>query len=667
MRGWFRRGWLIALTACVLSLPLLPVSFTFATALGPEPIDVRRGGIYQIDTTIPASCDVDPAQDLELEWNGKRISWESLQITPAAEKAWKVTGVYRVPGEAELGYLQGPEVFCWDLEQRMRTSVYSLKPGGVVTYDASVTPVDITAGSPVTVEGFVLPTFCGGPEDWQKRLSIRFDGEPVSWTSITGSIDKQGHSSVTAEMPTPGEAMPGQHEWSIWCLDWNPDAGFARIWERTIQVTAAPPPTTPPSPPPVSTPSPPAVVPPVAQGTGTGQPEPSPTVTPSPSKTSGPSVAPSAPATLVTTPPSNADIAWPRAKVVSAIPRLGDLNWPSPWTLGVLLILAVLLFLLIGFPSELFNQTFQDNEPTIRQWLHLPPKRHRKPHRVGWPMVALFVMGSAALMAVAEPSPIFSRETLITVLALAVAIPATALVYEFVLERHARRSGQTRVAGDLAPVYPAIVVAVICALLSRFLHFVPAYVYGLVVGYTAIAARSMSHRDEGAGVLKATGAMFFVAVLSWFAWQVWVADAATTSAGFMMRWLDTTLVYIALLGLQAPLLALMPMRFMDGQSLWRWSKALWLMVYCTCMTVFLLVLMDFESANSDWSAVIAMAILFVSFGLVSVSFWAFFAIRARRQTGRATVDLSLRSEFGRDSTGTPRLGQLGTDDPLGHY
>ncbi|HZM82598.1 MAG TPA: FGLLP motif-containing membrane protein [Candidatus Limnocylindrales bacterium] len=587
---------------------------------------MRRGAAYGIVGSVEAGCAVSEAsaaQDLELEWDGGRIAWESVDVTPAGEGAWHLDGIFRVPGNAEPGFHTGPEVFCWNDAHTERTLVFSYGPGGVVVYDASVSPAAAAAGSPVVINGYSLPTQCGDPDSWNSRLSIRFDGQPRPWTSISGTIGELNRTTVAVEINVPGAASIGTHQWSIWCRNFDPSVTYTRFWERTVQVTAAPPPLAPPGA---------AVTPSVSSRPGS---------TPSPGAPDTPTQSDSAsPATVVARSSAVAGLpsgtqagtsGWPRTKVIDAIPRSDEITWPNPWLAIVgLLLLAALLFLLIGFPSELFNKTFEENEPAIRRWLHLPPKRDRTLHKVRWPIVMAFMVGSAVLIALAEPSPIFSRETLITVLALIVAVPVTALGYQYVMERHARYHAESTIAGKLKPLYPAIAVAVLCALLSRFLHFVPAYVYGLIIAYAAVSARSMRPRQEGIGVLKATVVLFLTAMLSWTAWQLWFAGAAGGSTGFVMRWLDTVLGYVALIGLEAPLLGLLPLRFMDGRMLWRWSKPLWLSTYCLCLAAFVIVLMDFGSKSSNWSDVVTMVVLFVTFGAVSFAFWGFFAIRTRR-------------------------------------
>lgn len=624
-RGLFR-GCVAALALCVVSLPLVPAGLGAAAAAGPEVYDVRRGATYAIQSGVEAGCDADPAQDLELEWDGTRIAWESIELSGTPENNWRLYGIYRVPGNAEPGWHSGIDVYCWDREHVARHLIFNYV-GGAIVYDARVAPVDAPAGSAVVIDGQSLPAHCGDPDTWSSRLSIRFDGQPRPWTSITGTMGEHNNPSVTVNINVPAGASTGRHEWSIWCQHFDASIGYARLWERTVQVIVAPPPPPPP---------PGAVASATASGRPpSGSPSPSTSATPSPSDAATVPETPS-PATVVTTPAAapqtdaGTTAGWPRTKVISAIPRSSEIAWQNPWLIIGLLLLAALLFLLIGFPSELFNKTFEENEPAIRRWLRLPPKRDHRLHQVRWPIVAAFIAGCGVLMALAEPSPIFSRETLITLLALLVAVPVTALGYQFVMERHARRSSRTSLAGKLKPLYPAIIVAVVCALLSRVLHFVPGYVYGLVIVYAAVRGRTISPKQEGIGVLKATATLFVMAMLSWIAWQIWFADATGTSASFVMRWLDTVLGYIALLGLEAPLLGLLPLRFMDGQRLWRWSKPLWLTAYWACVTAFVIVLMDLGNTSSDWSDVITMLLLFVGFGLASFAFWAVFAIRARR-------------------------------------
>src|SRR5262245_22878644 len=90
MRKAFRCVHAVALAAgllALLALPLIPAGpgpgpGAFAAAsYGPEIYDVRRGAAYGILGTFDSGCDFGPPQRLELEWDGGRIPWESLEIT----------------------------------------------------------------------------------------------------------------------------------------------------------------------------------------------------------------------------------------------------------------------------------------------------------------------------------------------------------------------------------------------------------------------------------------------------------------------------------------------------------------------------------------------------------------------------------------------------------
>src|SRR5688572_16915388 len=91
MPGWFRRAGVVLLTVSLLSAPS-------SAAAGPETYDVRRSAIYGIDADIGSDCDIDPVQDIELEWDGSRISWTFVDVTSTGgEGGWRVIGTYRVP------------------------------------------------------------------------------------------------------------------------------------------------------------------------------------------------------------------------------------------------------------------------------------------------------------------------------------------------------------------------------------------------------------------------------------------------------------------------------------------------------------------------------------------------------------------------------------------
>jgi hypothetical protein len=305
----------------------------------------------------------------------------------------------------------------------------------------------------------------------------------------------------------------------------------------------------------------------------------------------------------------------------------------------LLVVLGLLAWVLIGWPAELFNSTFAENEAVIRGWFRRRrPRERRRPderrapqQHASWPVVTFFSVISALIVALAEPGPVWDRERTVTVLGLIVAIPLVAVTFEFAVESYLRR-GAAGAGARLRISYPALALAVVCACMSRILAFVPGYAYGLIIGYAQVKDRREDTRREAVGVLRATGILLVMAVASWLLRQFATAQAAAgdgTPIG--LRFIDTVLGLTTTMCLETLVIGLVPLRFMTGNTLWRWSRAGWVAAYLPGAALFVLILIGplphGETTLATVGHLIRMLWLFVGFGLGSLLFWSLFALR----------------------------------------
>jgi hypothetical protein len=290
--------------------------------------------------------------------------------------------------------------------------------------------------------------------------------------------------------------------------------------------------------------------------------------------------------------------------------------------------LAMALVLLVGFPAEIFNKTLEENYDEIRSWFD-----RRRPGRRAWRIpqsaqVALFAVLSALLLCLVDPSAAPDRKTVALVLGFLVAVPLMMLYFEQPMEAY-----YTRVSGLLSTlrVLPlALAVAVACALLSRLAHFQPGYVYGLFAGYAALRDRRLASAQEGRGVL--IGALWALGV-SVLAWLVWGASVSRAAAGphpsFGLLVLDATLSSMFVLGVEGIVFALIPLHFLYGHKLARWSRTTWAIMFGVGVFGWIHILLDTKTEEAGVAPLASMLILFGAFGAFSVAFWAYFRYRPR--------------------------------------
>lgn len=98
--------------------------------------------------------------------------------------------------------------------------------------------------------------------------------------------------------------------------------------------------------------------------------------------------------------------------------------------------------------------------------------------------------------------------------------------------------------------------------------------------------------------------------------------------------LDAALAALWVSGLQAVLFGLLPLRFLPGEKVVRWSRAGWLAIYGTALFLFVHAVArpggdegDVTSEATAWS----MAVLLALFSLAALGTWAWFRFAAPRR------------------------------------
>jgi hypothetical protein len=128
----------------------------------------------------------------------------------------------------------------------------------------------------------------------------------------------------------------------------------------------------------------------------------------------------------------------------------------------------------------------------------------------------------------------------------------------------------------------------------------------------------------GVGLTIAAG------VLAWLGYGL---ASLASGPGFFNNLLIESLAAITLEALGTLVIALLPIEFLDGRTIFRWSKLAWAGLYLLTLLVFLFVVVPLTDNWGVASApIFGWGTLFVVFALVAVVTWALF-----RRTPRATT------------------------------
>ena len=126
-----------------------------------------------------------------------------------------------------------------------------------------------------------------------------------------------------------------------------------------------------------------------------------------------------------------------------------------------------------------------------------------------------------------------------------------------------------------------------------------------------------------------------LALAAWLLRSTIHASAQGSGAGFAAQMADATLSAVLVAGLEGLVIGLLPLRFLDGERIKRWNLRVWLALFGLSLFAFVEVLLNPASgyiSHGDGPTVLSALIVFLGFGVVSVSFWGFFRLRSRQPT-----------------------------------
>jgi hypothetical protein len=301
-------------------------------------------------------------------------------------------------------------------------------------------------------------------------------------------------------------------------------------------------------------------------------------------------------------------------------------------------LLALLLVLLMPFPGELFNRTLDEHYDEVTGWFSrlLPGGRsgrsseRRTRVRGSWWTLGLVLVAGTLLAGLLDPGFGWNRSTgallvgaglgLIGVMAVGLGVSAW-----FVRRR---ASG---VALSVRALPGALVVTAACVVLSRVVGFEPGYLYGVLAGL--VVGGALSAVDEGKQAALASAVTALVAVAAWLGWS-WLQPSLGSDPSFGLTVVDTALATLFVAGLEGLVFGLVPMRFLAGAQVLKWSKLVWGLLFGAGVFFFLQLLAHPGSGYGPTDSAVPFltaAALFAGFGLVSVGFWGWFRLRDRRQ------------------------------------
>jgi hypothetical protein len=324
-----------------------------------------------------------------------------------------------------------------------------------------------------------------------------------------------------------------------------------------------------------------------------------------------------------------------RSAFATSVPLPGQVSTRLRTVLTSLIITAGMV-LLIVFPADLFNATLDANYDEVRSWFGLGPKSSKGVRPLNQALaLAGFIAAGGILYGFLSPDFGLTLSSLALALGLSVALALITIVFRLPFLLHSKTShGEW---AQLKVLPGTALMAVACVGLSRLLNFQPGYLYGLIAGL-----EFQRETEDTTGRLTSLAALtiLIIGLVTWAARAPVAAAAARQGAGFWVVAADACLAAIFVAGLTTLVFSLIPLRFLEGTKVTRWSRAAWVALFASGVFAFVHILLQPSSgyvghtqAGQKW-VVIA---LFVGFGIFSIAFWAYFRFRPARTLERTAA------------------------------
>jgi Tol biopolymer transport system component len=306
--------------------------------------------------------------------------------------------------------------------------------------------------------------------------------------------------------------------------------------------------------------------------------------------------------------------------------------------------LTAFVMLVVGLPSRLFNSTLSANLTSARRLLGFarlrrPRGRFRRPvligayglRRLGRTLVGAILYLALAVLIYSLREPVGEGNRLLAgVVTLAIIVVTTAvagIVGAAYVRRRYHAGSRFRIA------FWTGVVALICVVIGRLAGAHPGYIYG-IIGVSTFTV-TLSVLDRGQIAQRTAVALLAVGLIAWFAripFQTTAVHPETITLG-----LNMLLAGVFIASVEALVFGLIPLRFLPGENLARWSVVRWLVLWAIGLALFAYVILlppsDYipnTEAVGFWTVAITVAV----YGLVALAFWAYFAVWRPRQLKR---------------------------------
>ena len=307
--------------------------------------------------------------------------------------------------------------------------------------------------------------------------------------------------------------------------------------------------------------------------------------------------------------------------------------------------ITMLLMLLLGAPTPIFNRTLSANRTLIERWVRRRRPKWMRGRRhlagTGTRVKALSTtragllayLGLATLLySFLEPTFPFRNglETFGTTLfGIAVGTAVSQVPGELYVRRHYGQGGKVKVA------LWTLGLAAACVLITRVTAVEPGYVYGIIGGFTFAVV--LSADDKGRMAFRGVTILLAVGFVAWFVRVPFQPGGPITGDGAVVA--NRLLARMFVTAVEGCAIGLIPLRYLEGEELFSWNRARWAVVWAMSLLLFAHVILypvsSYEPSPSP-TGLWTIALTVFVYSTLAIGFWWFFRqreVRRRRRSG----------------------------------
>lgn len=313
----------------------------------------------------------------------------------------------------------------------------------------------------------------------------------------------------------------------------------------------------------------------------------------------------------------------------TALRTAQNLPLDNPLFWAILAVTPFLLIALLALPAELFESTLREN---YNKFFPRSAQRKKRIVRVksrllaftgSWAGRTIFVIAAAVITAGADPTLGFDLKSLRLVLGMVIVLVVINYVGIIASHFYTRHRYGINLSLSMKPL--AIVLTIVSVLFSRTLGIQPGFLFGLIMGVEL--GRFVRRSVQAKVAVLVSLITLALGVTSWFSYSALSSEVQAHPA-FGILLASEVLTGITVECLTVLLVILLPLTFLEGHTVFRWSKIRWFALYATAVFLFALILLPVPPTWSQFSEGMTLwLVASLAFTLVSILFWLYCRVR----------------------------------------